>query len=138
MLQEAGDEEGLKDASKKLREYKDKYRNYSKEHGLGMHNDRTQVYGYDRSKSMKTVWAGQTKGSGNGGSAADNLLTGGALAPIIQAVVAPETKGQNKTGGGSIFSIPKEIMVRLTDVNGKYIAQGVNEVNLQEATVSGA
>ncbi|MBQ4486944.1 MAG: hypothetical protein II936_08050 [Oscillospiraceae bacterium] len=57
MLQEAGDEEGLKDASKKLREYKDKYKDYSKEHGLGMHNDRTQVYGYDRSKSMKTVWS---------------------------------------------------------------------------------
>ncbi|MCR5806471.1 MAG: hypothetical protein K6G68_05485, partial [Oscillospiraceae bacterium] len=57
MLQEADDEEGLKDASKKLREYKDKYRDYSKEHGLGMHNDRTEVYGYDRSKSMKTVWA---------------------------------------------------------------------------------
>jgi hypothetical protein len=57
MLQEAGDEEGLKDASKKLREYKNKYRDYSREHGLGMHNDRTQVYGYDRSKSMKTVWS---------------------------------------------------------------------------------
>ena len=56
MLQEAGDEEGLQEASKKLREYKDKYRDYFREHRLGMHNDRTQVYGYDRSKSMKTVW----------------------------------------------------------------------------------
>ena len=57
MLQEAGDEEGLKEASQKLREYKDRYKDYSKEHGLGTHNDRTQVYGYDRSRSMKTVWA---------------------------------------------------------------------------------
>ena len=44
------------------------------------------------------MWAEQTKGSGNGGSAADNLLTGGALAPIIQAVVAPETKGAEQDG----------------------------------------
>jgi hypothetical protein len=57
MLQEAGDEEGLKEASKKLRQYKTQYKDYSKGHGLYTHNERTQVYGYDRSKSMKTVWA---------------------------------------------------------------------------------
>ncbi|MBQ4363206.1 MAG: hypothetical protein II782_04305, partial [Oscillospiraceae bacterium] len=92
MLQEAGDEEGLKDASKKLREYKDKYRDYSREHGLGMHNDRTQVYGYDRSKSMKTVWAGRTKGSGNGGSAADSTKMG------VMNMVMPNTMQQNIGG----------------------------------------
>ena len=57
MLQEAGDEEGLKEASKKLRQYKTQYKDYSKQHGLYTHDERTQVYGYDRSKSMKTVWA---------------------------------------------------------------------------------
>lgn len=77
MLQENGDEEGLKKASQRLRADKDKYVAFSKQTRLGVHNENTQVYGYDRSKSMKTVWAGRTKGSGNGGSAANNLLTSG-------------------------------------------------------------
>lgn len=59
MLQEAGDEEGLKKAAGKLRADKDRYKDFCKETGLGAHNENTQVYGYDRSKSMKTVWAGR-------------------------------------------------------------------------------
>lgn len=56
MLQETGDTEGLQKASQRLRAQKQKYSQYSKDCGLGTHYDRTQVYGYDRSKSMKTVW----------------------------------------------------------------------------------
>lgn len=41
----------------KLRSRKESYAAYSKAHDLRTHNDRTQVYGYDRSNSMKTVWA---------------------------------------------------------------------------------
>ena len=57
MLQAAGDDEGLQKASQRLRTQKQKYSQYSKDCGLGTHYDRTQVYGYDRSKSGKTVWA---------------------------------------------------------------------------------
>ena len=57
MLQELDDKEGLQKASQRLRAQKQKYSQYSKDCGLGTHYDRTQVYGYDRSKSMKTVWA---------------------------------------------------------------------------------
>lgn len=57
MLQETGDTEGLQKASLRLRTQKEKYSAYCKETGLRQHNDRTQVYGYDRSKSSKTVWA---------------------------------------------------------------------------------
>ena len=57
MLQETGDTEGLQKASLRLRNQKEKYSAYCKETGLKQHNDRTQVYGYDRSKSSKTVWA---------------------------------------------------------------------------------
>ncbi|MGN1134722.1 MAG: phage minor capsid protein [Oscillospiraceae bacterium] len=57
LLSEAGDEEGLKKAALTLRNRKENYSAYSKAHDLRVHNDRTQVYGYDRSKSMKTVWA---------------------------------------------------------------------------------
>lgn len=56
MLQETGDTEGLQKASLRLRTQKEKYSAYCKETGLRQHNDRTQVYGYDRSKSSKTVW----------------------------------------------------------------------------------
>ena len=55
--QETGDTEGLQKASQRLRAQKQKYSQYSKDCGLGTHFDRTQVYGYDRSKSAKTVWA---------------------------------------------------------------------------------
>lgn len=41
----------------KLRSRKESYAAYSKSHDLRTRNDRTQVYGYDRSSSMKTVWA---------------------------------------------------------------------------------
>ena len=57
MLQAAGDKEGYEKAALRLRTQREKYRVYSNEHGLSMHNDRTQVYGYDRSQSMKAVWA---------------------------------------------------------------------------------
>ena len=69
MLQETGDTEGLQKASLRLRNQREKYRAYCKETGLKQHNDRTQVYGYDRSKSSKTVWAERKAKSGldNGG-----------------------------------------------------------------------
>jgi hypothetical protein len=76
MLQETGDEEGLRKAAGQLKADRQKYAAYSEAHGLGVHGDRTQVYGYDRSKSMKTVWAGRTNGSGTVGNAADSTGVG--------------------------------------------------------------
>jgi hypothetical protein len=57
MLQEAGDTEGLQKAAGQLRADRDRYKDFCKEKGLAAHNENTQVLGYDRSKSMKTVWA---------------------------------------------------------------------------------
>ena len=76
MLQETGDTEGLQKASLRLRNQREKYKTYCKETGLKQHNDRTQVYGYDRSKSSKTVWA-ERKASGN-------ALTNGSNSSIIK------------------------------------------------------
>ena len=76
MLQETGDTEGLQKASLRLRNQREKYRAYCKETGLKQHNDRTQVYGYDRSKSSKAVWA-ERKASGN-------ALTNGSNSSIIK------------------------------------------------------
>lgn len=43
MLEAAGDTEGAKAARRQLREKRKAYREYSKEHGLGIHNDRLTV-----------------------------------------------------------------------------------------------
>ena len=81
MLQETGDTEGLQKASLRLRNQREKYRAYCKETGLKQHNDRTQVYGYDRSKSSKTVWAekkaakGLTNSNTSGNISLNNLNT---------------------------------------------------------------
>lgn len=81
MLQETGDEEGLRKAAGQLKADRQKYAAYSEAHGLGVHGDRTQVYGYDRSKSMKTVWAGRTNGNGTVGNAADSTAVSTMAAP---------------------------------------------------------
>ena len=81
MLQETGDTEGLQKASLRLRNQREKYRAYCKETGLKQHNDRTQVYGYDRSKSSNTVWAekkaakGLTNSNTSGNISLNNLNT---------------------------------------------------------------
>lgn len=74
MLQEAGDTEGLQKASLRLRNQKEKYSAYCKETGLKQHNDRTQVYGYDRSKSSKTVWAERKAKSGLDNSSRSGIM----------------------------------------------------------------
>ena len=89
LLSEAGDEEGLKKAALTLRNRKENYSAYSKAHDLRVHNDRTQVYGYDRSKSMKTVWAEKKAQSASGGSSA----------PSGGKIVKPLDNG----GGGGII-----------------------------------
>lgn len=93
LLSEAGDEEGLKKAALTLRNRKENYSAYSKAHDLRVHNDRTQVYGYDRSKSMKTVWAEKKAQSASGGSSAPS----GGKAVTVN-VPAPASSGKAYTG----------------------------------------
>ncbi len=102
LLSEAGDEEGLKKAALTLRNRKENYRAYSKAHDLRVHNDRTQVYGYDRSKSMKTVWA--EKKAQSGGSSAP--------APSGGKIVKPLDNGG---GSGIIKESGKNPITQITD-----------------------
>ena len=99
MLQAVGDDEGLQKASQRLRAQKQKYSQYSKDCGLGTHYDRTQVYGYDRSKSGKTVWAERKAQSGNGGAApaTPSALVGHA---VTVNVPTPAYNG----GKGAVYS----------------------------------
>lgn len=92
MLQETGDTEGLQKASLRLRNQREKYRAYCKETGLKQHNDRTQVYGYDRSKSSKTVWAERKAKSGlDNGSRSGIMNTG-----VISGALNPYSKEAEK------------------------------------------
>lgn len=92
MLQEVGDTEGLQKASLRLRNQKEKYSAYCKETGLKQHNDRTQVYGYDRSKSSKTVWAERKAKSGlDNGSRSGIMNTG-----VISGALNPYSKEAEK------------------------------------------
>ena len=82
MLQETGDTEGLQKASLRLRNQREKYRAYCKETGLKQHNDRTQVYGYDRSKSSKTVWAERKAKSGLDNGSKSGIINIGSELPM--------------------------------------------------------
>lgn len=64
MFNEMGDKEAFDKASVRLKAQKKKYSDYCKDTGLKQHNDRTQVYGFDRSVSSKAVWA-EKKAAGN-------------------------------------------------------------------------
>ncbi len=55
MLNETGDKEGFAKASARLKARKKQYSDYCNKTGLKMHNDRTQVYGFDRSVSGKVT-----------------------------------------------------------------------------------
>lgn len=65
MMNEVGDKEGFSQASVKLKTSKEEYKAYSNAHGLTVHNDRTQVYGFDKSVSGKSVWSGKKAQSAN-------------------------------------------------------------------------
>lgn len=62
MCDAVGDKDGFTKASQKLARRKEAYKEYSRSVGLKQHNDRTQVYGFDRSVSAKAVWAERKKG----------------------------------------------------------------------------
>jgi len=85
MLQETGDTEGLQKASLRLRNQREKYSAYCKETGLKQHNDRTQVYGYDRSKSSKTVWAERKAKSGLDNAVKSGIIKSEGVARLEQA-----------------------------------------------------
>lgn len=87
MLQETGDTEGLQKASLRLRNQREKYRAYCKETGLKQHNDRTQVYGYDRSKSSKTVWAERKASKNSGATHVTPVTPSGGQADIVNVPV---------------------------------------------------
>lgn len=118
MLQAAGDEEGLQAASQRLRKQKEKYSQYCKDTGLGSHLDRTQVYGYDRSKSAKTVWAERKAQSGG---------NGGNTTPSSGHAVEVNINGGSNGGTGKLY---QDIPLTKGVKNGTIKSIDVDDFNL--------
>lgn len=110
MLQAAGDKEGYEKAALRLRTQREKYRVYSNEHGLSLHNDRTQVYGFDRSQSMKAVWAERkakkVKSAPSSGSSGGHAVTVDVPAPADNGGKGKLYRdvGLDKSGGSGIIN----------------------------------
>ena len=120
MLQAAGDKEGYEKAALRLRTQREKYRVYSNEHGLSMHNDRTQVYGFDRSQSMKAVWA--EKKAKKVKSAPPSGGSGG-------HAVTVQSPGGSNGGTGAVYSstpIPQPGTV-MYNINPTIISQNLSQ-----------
>ena len=93
MLDASGnsDSEEFKKASAKLKEKRKRYKDYCEETGLRQHNDRTQVYGFDKSVSAKASAAGRKNTIRNitpkpldkgGGSGIINMTTNSNGTPV--------------------------------------------------------
>lgn len=68
MLEAAGDTEGAKAARRQLRNQRKAYREYSKEHGLAVHNDRlTVVKVRNRDMSYRNIYSSALDNSGRSG-----------------------------------------------------------------------
>lgn len=126
MLDETGDKDEFAKASLRLKNKRAQYREYCNETGLRQHNDRTQVYGFDRSVSSKTTWAAkksQTGGSSSGavGSVATSVSTSQVDSDLnTVSYVTPETiketlKGLTSPSGSSIISSKPSIILESRD-----------------------
>ena len=136
MLQAAGDKEGYEKAALRLRTQREKYRVYSNEHGLSMHNDRTQVYGFDRSQSMKAVWAEKKSIAGN---ALTNSTNSGILKPYEIKKTRAETKAmieKAKSLDRPIFAVDTEYNHFASNVRNVPPKKGFYDVALHGAPTS--
>ena len=108
MFNETGDKEAFDKASVRLKAQKKKYSDYCKDTGLKQHNDRTQVYGFDRSVSSKAVWAERKSIAGN---ALTNSTNSGTIKPYEIKKTRAETKAmieKAKSLDRPIFAVDTE------------------------------
>lgn len=93
MLNETGDAEGFKAAAARLKRNKESYKKFTESKGLYLHNDRTQVVGFDRSVSGKATWANRKAEQAKASAAA------------VKAGGVP-TGGKGSSGGHAVTVTP--------------------------------
>lgn len=91
----SGDDDMFTAKSIRLRRQKEEYAKFSDKAGLLTQNERTQVYGFDKSISAKAAWAVKKAQSASGGSPAPAPSGGKA---VTVNVPAPASSGKAYTG----------------------------------------
>lgn len=91
----SGDDDMFTAKSIRLRRQKEEYAKFSDKAGLLTQNERTQVYGFDKSISAKAAWAVKKAQSASGGSSAP--APSGGKAVTVNAP-APASSGKAYTG----------------------------------------
>lgn len=125
MLEAAGDVEGAKAARRQLREKRKAYREYSKEHGLGIHNDRlTVVKVKNGDTSYRNIY-----GSGltdKGGSGIINIEN---KSPGADKFLHSTLKEKNSDTRKMAYGLRKSPKIKLSDNDKSLILNEITAIN---------
>ena len=72
-----------------------------------------------------------------GVNAANASITG-SIVPLIPVSQPADNVSEERQSAQTLITYPREMVIKLTDLNGAYIARAVNDENVRNATVSGS
>lgn len=125
MLEAAGDTEGAKAARRQLREKRKAYREYSKEHGLGIHNDRlTVVKVKNGDTSYRNIYSsGLTDTGGSGIINIENKSSG------ADEFLHSTLKERNSDTRKMAYGLRKSPKIKLSDNDKNLILNEITAIN---------
>lgn len=125
MLEAAGDTEGAKAARRQLREKRKAYREYSREHGLGIHNDRlTVVKVKNGDTSYRNIYSsGLTDKSGSGIINIENKSSG------ADEFLHSTLKERNSDTRKMAYGLRKSPKIKLSDNDKSLILNEITAIN---------
>lgn len=125
MLEAAGDTEGAKAARRQLREKRRAYREYSREHGLGIHNDRlTVVKVKNGDTSYRNIYSsGLTDKSGSGIINIENKSSG------ADEFLHSTLKERNSDTRKMAYGLRKSPKIKLSDNDKSLILNEITAIN---------
>lgn len=125
MLEAAGDTEGAKAARRQLREKRKAYREYSKEHGLGIHNDRlTVVKVRNGDTSYKNIYTSALDNSGGSGIINIENKSSGA-----DEFLHSTLKEKNSDTRKMAYGLRKSPKIKLSDNDKSLILNEITAIN---------
>lgn len=125
MLEAAGDTEGAKAARRQLRNQRKAYREYSKEHGLAVHNDRlTVVKVRNRDMSYRNIYSSALDNSGRSGIIKEGNESQGADKFLYSTL-----KDKNSDTRKMAYGLRKSPKIKLSDNDKSLILNEINAIN---------
>lgn len=125
MLEAAGDAEGAKAARRQLCEKRKAYREYSKEHGLAVHNDRlTVVKVRNRDMSYRNIYSSALDNSGRSGIIKEGNESQGADKFLYSTL-----KDKNSDTRKMAYGLRKSPKIKLSDNDKSLILNEINAIN---------